>query len=946
MNKIFNKYSKLSQKFVERFFTFVLILVGAFIFTSIASASEYYVSTSGLDTNTGTSASEPWAHHPWDLNATNVALAKVLAPGDIVYMKKGETWWDCQLQVTDSGASGNNIITTSSDAFGSGSLPVCSGSENTTSYNAGWTDDGANVWHRSVTTEPKIVVYNSTILLADTDTTPTLNKYYWSAGVLYVNVGADPNSTTLWRVGKRAIPGYIRADYVTLKDLAFEVGNGTFVGMVYIETQTGVVLDGLDVKYGIVNAISDENGGVSNEVKNCTLSNIKTNSGSSAAVMMKIINPTNSSYHHNTIVGGSVGINTTTGATGTNSIYSNTIHGQGGSGTTIAGMVMSAGSSGWSVYDNTIYDIGNVNDGAIFSMWILSDSNSIHNNTIYNSRLHGIYLDSADLNNVYNNTVHDVGKKTVDGSDWIYYGDNGDGYAIRTAGTSENNNIYNNNVYDNYAGAVNYTTGGAGNNKFYKNIVVNSVVNNMGIGSDGASLNPNIFYNNTIVHNTGASNNPTYRGHGFFMQNSTVGGGKGTFANNIIHSLVDGIDTHALWVTDTGGNTLNSFKIDYNVIDTTIDGAVIGNVINNSYTTGVAYKAGISTVSSKVTGLDGVQSNAEVHGVNSNPIFISSSNFALQYNSPAIDAGTDLSLTSDYLGNPIYGTPDIGAYEYQPPRDLTLATADTIDVGAGARIYDDGKFRHLGTTNGTGAHLKITPNGGSFTAYNATDARPAWLDVTDITNWTTTHKTWIETNASSPTLVTDHTIGDLETNTYYNITVTGATASNIIGINATTCSVSGSNAVCKSNSSGEISFRYDGGYSAHTFDVVKNTTISSGTTSAGTTVSSRYNNLISMGNTKAAEDLKKEFPNLFPVQTIVSTNNNIITKNFKLTRPRMFDEEVKILQTYLNSKLYGKLKVDGYFGPMTKSKVILFQKDNNLFPDGIVGPKTREVINR
>ncbi|HEY5368345.1 MAG TPA: peptidoglycan-binding protein [Hanamia sp.] len=65
-------------------------------------------------------------------------------------------------------------------------------------------------------------------------------------------------------------------------------------------------------------------------------------------------------------------------------------------------------------------------------------------------------------------------------------------------------------------------------------------------------------------------------------------------------------------------------------------------------------------------------------------------------------------------------------------------------------------------------------------------------------------------------MITDHVVGDLNNNTYYIINVTGASASNISGINGTTCT----NAVCQSNSSGTLSFEYNGGYSTHTFDIV------------------------------------------------------------------------------------------------------------------------------
>jgi hypothetical protein len=39
--------------------------------------------------------------------------------------------------------------------------------------------------------------------------------------------------------------------------------------------------------------------------------------------------------------------------------------------------------------------------------------------------------------------------------------------------------------------------------------------------------------------------------------------------------------------------------------------------------------------------------------------------FTLQSDSPCINAGTDVGLTTDFAGNPLVGTPDIGAYEYQ-----------------------------------------------------------------------------------------------------------------------------------------------------------------------------------------------------------------------------------------------------------------------------------------
>ena len=53
---------------------------------------------------------------------------------------------------------------------------------------------------------------------------------------------------------------------------------------------------------------------------------------------------------------------------------------------------------------------------------------------------------------------------------------------------------------------------------------------------------------------------------------------------------------------------------------------------------------------------------------------------------------------------------------------------------------------------------------------------------------------------------------------------------------------------------------------------------------------------------------------------------------------------VQYLQYKLQSKLYPTGRADGIFGPNTLSAVRLFQADNNLAVDGIVGPRTWEKL--
>jgi len=71
------------------------------------------------------------------------------------------------------------------------------------------------------------------------------------------------------------------------------------------------------------------------------------------------------------------------------------------------------------------------------------------------------------------------------------------------------------------------------------------------------------------------------------------------------------------------------------------------------------------------------------------PKFTSTTNFRLQSASPAINAGVNIGLASDYLKNAIVGLPDIGAYEYSGAPSIIYyniqvsATATRSNCGTG-----------------------------------------------------------------------------------------------------------------------------------------------------------------------------------------------------------------------------------------------------------------------
>jgi len=186
--------------------------------------------------------------------------------------------------------------------------------------------------------------------------------------------------------------------------------------------------------------------------------------------------------------------------------------------------------------------------------------------------------------------------------------------------------------------------------------------------------------------------------------------------------------------------------------------------------------------------------------------------------SPAIDAGTNVSLTSDYAGNSIYGAPDIGSYEYQPP--YTVGTTPLPTSGS-VRVYSNGKYRALTATSTDAtistSNFSVTPVGGSF--YTASTSQ--YIDIT-IDSWSITgakNKQWTATSSadavgSTHATSTVYTIGDLLANTDYTFKVDGtASTTAITGYGSTVCT----NGVCTSNGSGVVTFTYSGGYSTHAF---------------------------------------------------------------------------------------------------------------------------------
>jgi hypothetical protein len=166
-----------------------LLTILFLLITSIAGATDYYVSNTGNNSNTGLSDAQAW------LNITKVNSvwnAGSFAPGDHIYFKRGGAFYGTIL-VKESGSSGSPITI---GAYGTGTDPVITGF---TTIATGWIDEDNGIWDYSMTPES-----TPNILLIDGVNTPygrTPNTGYYtiesgSNGQLTdLELPANPNYT-------------------------------------------------------------------------------------------------------------------------------------------------------------------------------------------------------------------------------------------------------------------------------------------------------------------------------------------------------------------------------------------------------------------------------------------------------------------------------------------------------------------------------------------------------------------------------------------------------------------------------------------------------------------------------------------------------------------------------------------------------------------------------
>jgi uncharacterized repeat protein (TIGR02059 family) len=116
------------------------LIIAFLIFSTIASATDYYISSSGNDTNNGLSSSTPWK----TITKVNSAFS-ILNPGDRILFKRGDTFYGT-LKISKSGLAGSPIVI---GAYGTGDNPIITGFTTI----SGWTNEGNGIYSKVITSD-------------------------------------------------------------------------------------------------------------------------------------------------------------------------------------------------------------------------------------------------------------------------------------------------------------------------------------------------------------------------------------------------------------------------------------------------------------------------------------------------------------------------------------------------------------------------------------------------------------------------------------------------------------------------------------------------------------------------------------------------------------------------------------------------------------------------
>lgn len=195
-------------------------------------------------------------------------------------------------------------------------------------------------------------------------------------------------------------------------------------------------------------------------------------------------------------------------------------------------------------------------------------------------------------------------------------------------------------IYDAGISPQGYETYLQSNINMYYNVISNCYYSYELFTKTGSTLTNVNFYNNTCVSagSQWSQNQRPDKGAVSHVRNTSNTGivSGSNIKNNIFSGAIDRVYY---------SYGVSGMAIDYNLF---YNYSRLGSIVSSSYSTLAQWQAATSF---------------DDHSVSDNPDFISGSDYHLQESSSAINAGIDVGLTTDFEGNSLVGSPDIGAYE-------------------------------------------------------------------------------------------------------------------------------------------------------------------------------------------------------------------------------------------------------------------------------------------
>jgi len=184
--------------------------------------------------------------------------------------------------------------------------------------------------------------------------------------------------------------------------------------------------------------------------------------------------------------------------------------------------------------------------------------------------------------------------------------------------------------------------------------------------NNGPAVNKQIYFAYNILEKSGWNDDTKYQPiFEFYTSGSDIMSDIYIY-NNVI--LGDDV-THTTAMKIENSGTISNFNVKNNIIENNYNGeffyisnsgSINGLYVNNN----ILYNNANNNI--PVFSGNKVSNYEFLYNINADPLFIDAANgnFHLKSNSPAINNGTYVGLTSDYEGKTVHNPPDIGAFEY------------------------------------------------------------------------------------------------------------------------------------------------------------------------------------------------------------------------------------------------------------------------------------------